>query len=165
MKITVRRVIQIITVIIVHMILLFILGNRLPGFDVDSLRALFVFTIIYAVAQAAFYWVFVNFLSWLPTVLYPLVMFVVNGILIAVVGNRIPGVTVDGWQTGLWIVIFMTVINAILGELLTLDEDDRFDRAVIKRMVGKRGNVKKTDEPGILYLELDGLGEDFSSAQ
>ena len=160
MKITVRRVVQIITVIIVHMILLFILGNRLPGFDVDSLRALFVFTIIYAVAQAAFYWVFVNFLSWLPTVLYPLVMFVVNGILIAVVGNRIPGVTVDGWQTGLWIVIFMTVINAILGELLTLDEDDRFDRAVIKRMVGKRGNVKKTDEPGILYLELDGLGED-----
>ena len=54
-----------------------------------SLRSLFVFTIIYAVAQAAFYWVFVNFLSWLPTVLYPLVMFVVNGILIAVVGNRI----------------------------------------------------------------------------
>ena len=34
MKITVRRVVQIITVIIVHMILLFILGNRLPGFDV-----------------------------------------------------------------------------------------------------------------------------------
>jgi uncharacterized membrane protein YvlD (DUF360 family) len=160
MKLSLRRIIQGITVIIVHMILLFILGNRLPGFDVTSLRSLFVFTVIYAVAQAAFYWVFVNFLSWLPTVLYPLVMFVINGILIAVVGNRIPGVTVDGWQTGLWIVIFMTVINAILGELLTLDEDDRFDRAVIKRMVGKRGKVKKTDEPGILYLELDGLGED-----
>ena len=37
----------------------------------------------------------------------------------------------------------MTVINAILGELLTLDEDDRFDRAVIKRMVAKRGKCEK----------------------
>ena len=159
MKLTLRRIIQILTVLIVHMILLFILGNRLPGFDVSSFKSLFVFTIIYAVAQAAFYWVFVNFLSWLPTVLYPLVMFVVNGILIAVVGNSIQGVTVDGWQTGLWIVIFMTVVNAILGEILTLDEDDRFDRAVIKRMVAKRGKVEKTDVPGILFLELDGLGE------
>ncbi len=54
----------------------------------------------------------------------------------------------------------MTVVNAILGEILTLDEDDRFDRAVIKRMVDKRGKVEKTEEPGILYLELDGLGEE-----
>lgn len=161
MKLSVRRIVQIVTVIIVHMVLLFILGNRLPGFDVNSFKALFLFTIIYAIAQAAFYWVFVNFLSWLPVWLYPLVMFVVNGLLIMVVGNRIQGVSISSWQTGLWIVVFMTVINAILGEILTLDEDDRFDRQVIKRMVAKRGKVEKTDEPGILYLELDGLCDEL----
>jgi hypothetical protein len=42
---------------------------------------------------------------------------------------------------------------------LSLDEDNLFDRMVIRRMVSKRGKPISTDVPGFLYLEIDGLSE------
>lgn len=159
MKFNRARVFQIIALIIAHVITLMILANFLEGFSFTTYRSLVTMTILVAVAQSVFWWVFIQFFSWLPVWLYPIVTFILNGAIIMVVGNIIPGITISSVGTGLWISIWLTVVNAILGGILSLDQDAQFDRNVTSRMVKKRGKPTQTDVPGFLFLEIDGLGE------
>jgi uncharacterized membrane protein YvlD (DUF360 family) len=126
---------------------------------VDSLRSLVAITIALAIAQSAFWWVFINFFAWLPSWLYPILTFILNGFLVMVIGNLVRGVAIDSVATGIWIAIWLAIVDAILGELLSLDEDARFDRNVTRRMVSRRGKPAVTDVPGFLFLEIDGLSE------
>jgi hypothetical protein len=80
--------------------------------------------------------------------IYPIFTFIVNGALIFLIGNRIPGISIASLGTAIWIAIWITVVNAILGALLSLDEDERFDRNVTGPMVKRRGKPVETDVPG-----------------
>ena len=159
MKITRGRIIQVLSVFIVHAITLFIVQKNLDGFQVDSLRSLVALTIALAVTQSVFWWVFINFFSWLPSWLYPILTFALNGLLVLLIGNLVKGITIDSVGTGILIALWLAVVDAILGELLSLDEDARFDRNVTRQMVSRLGKPTKTDVPGFLFLEIDGLSE------
>jgi len=158
MKITRARLIQLISVFVVHMITLYILQRVMSGFQTESLRSLVVITIALSIAQSAFWWVFINFFAWLPSWLYPLLTFALNGLLVYVIGNLVRDVTID-LGTGIWIAMWLTVVDAVFGELLALDEDARFDRNFTQRMVSRRAKPVQTDVPGFLFLEIDGLSE------
>jgi putative membrane protein len=160
MNITRARIIQVVIMFIIHVTTLFLLQRWvLTGFDADSLRALVVVTILLGFAQSVFWWVFINFFSRLPVWLYPIITFVLNGALVYMIGNLVRGITIDSLSTGIWITLWLTAVDAILGGIFSLDEDSQFDRSVIKRMVSRRGNPTPTDVPGFLYLEIDGLSE------
>jgi hypothetical protein len=130
----------------------------MSGFQANSLGSLVVATIALGIAQSAFWWVFINIFARLPSWLYPVLTFALNGVLVRVIGNLVPGITIDA-GTGIWIAIWLTVVDAIIGELLSLDEDARFDRNVTRRMVSRRGKPVQTEVPGFLFLEIDGLSE------
>jgi uncharacterized membrane protein YvlD (DUF360 family) len=155
------RIIQIVAVFVVHVITLFILQQFMSGFQVDSLRSLLVVTIVLGVAQSLFWWVFIRFFAWLPVWLYPILTFVLNGFFIFAIGNLVRGVTIDSIGTGIWITIWLTAVDAIVGGLLSLDEDAQFDRNVTRQMVSRHGKPEKTDVPGFLYLEIDGLSKKY----
>lgn len=159
MKITRARLIQVISVFVVHVITLFVLQRLMSGFDAESLRSLVVITIALAIAQSTFWWVFINLFSRLPGWLYPVLTFFLNGLFVLVVGNLMPGITINTIGTGIWITLWLTVVDAVLGSLLSLDEDAQFDRSVTRRMVSRRSKPIQTDVPGFLYLEIDGLSE------
>jgi uncharacterized membrane protein YvlD (DUF360 family) len=109
----------------------------MEGLKVESLLAALGAAIAYTVAQMAFWFVFIEFLSWLPVFLYPILTFVLSGIAVFVAFNWLPRISIDSWVAGLWIAIWLTVVNAIVGEILSLDEDARFDRQVTQRMAKK----------------------------
>ena len=159
MKLTRARIVQIISMFVVQMLTLFILPNFLSGFTYDSFRSLFVLTIVLAITQSLFWWVFIYLFSWLPVWLFPILTFLLNGALFFRIGDLVQGVYIADRATGLWIAIWLTVVNAIMAGLLSVDEDSRFDRNVVGKMVKRRGNITKTDVPGFLFLEIDGLGE------
>ena len=159
MKITRGRIIQIVTVFLVHLFTLFILQKSMSGFQADSFRSLVAATIVLALAQSAFWWVFINFFSWLPSWLYPVLTFVLNGLLVMSIGNLVRGITIDTVATGILIAMWLAVVDAVFGELLSLDEDSRFDRNVTGRMVSRHGKPVQSNEPGFLFLEIDGLSE------
>jgi uncharacterized membrane protein YvlD (DUF360 family) len=159
MKLTRARIVQIITILVVHAVTLFILAFFLSGLQVDSLLSAIGASIAYTIAQATFWFIFIEFFSWLPMILYPILTFVLSGVAVAVVVNWIPGISIDNWVTGLWITIWLTVVNAVLGSILSLDEDSAFDRLVTQRMAKKFKDTIHTDVPGFVFLEIDGLGE------
>ncbi len=161
MKTNRLRAYQIIAILVIHAITLIVLAWFMEGLAIPSFRAAIAAAIAYTVAQAAFWYIFIEFLSWMPVYIYPILTFVMSGFVIFTVINRIPGITVDSWVTGLWISIWMTVVNAIVGGFLSVDEDSIFDRAITGRMVKKTGEIHHTEVPGFIFLEIDGLGEEL----
>jgi putative membrane protein len=141
MKLKRARIIQIISILVIQGLVLIALQALLPGLRITSFWSALGAALGYSIAQAVFWYVFIEFLSWLPEILYPFFTFVLSRVAVFLVDNLVPGITIDTWVTGLWITIWMTVANAILGGLLSLDEDNTFDRRVTRRMVKKLGSI------------------------
>jgi uncharacterized membrane protein YvlD (DUF360 family) len=159
MKLTRARIVQIVSVFVVQFLTLWLLPFVLSGFTYTSFRSLFVLTIALAIAQSLFWWIFIYLFSWLPVWLFPILTFLLNGAVFWRVGNLVAGVEIADRATGLWISVWLTIVNAIMAAILSIDEDSRFDRNVVGKMVKRRGKITKTDVPGFLFLEIDGLGE------
>jgi uncharacterized membrane protein YvlD (DUF360 family) len=157
-KLSRARIVQVVSLFVVQVIALFIMHTLMSGFQADSLRALVIMALFVGVTKSVLWWVFVEVLSWLPVWLYPILTFVVNGLVVLLVGNRVNGIEITNLGTAIWIAIWLTVLDAIVSNVLSLDEDSRFDRS-IRRLVAKRGKPIKTDVPGFLFLEIDGLSE------
>jgi len=159
MKLTTRRIVQSISILVVQAITLSLLQLVLDGLQIDSFWAAIWAALSYILAQLVFSLVFIGFFAHLPTILYPILTFVLSGATVLIVGNLVPGINIADIGTGIWIVVVMTLVNSVLGAFLSVDEDAVFDRYVTGRMVKKFGNPIKTDIPGIIFLEIDGLGE------
>ena len=159
MKNTRRRIVQILSILVVQAITLLILEVFLPGIQIASFGSAIGAALAYTVAQVAFWLLFIEFFAHLPAILYPIMTFVLSGTAVLIAGNLIPGMSIQGIGTSIWIIAVMTIVNAILGAFLSIDEGTVFDSAVTGRMVKKFGKPTKTDVPGFLFLEIDGLGE------
>lgn len=159
MQLSRARVIQLVTVFAVQLLALIVLAWLLPGFKIYSIGAAVGVLIAYSISQAAIWLIFINLLSWLPTILYPILTFALTGATVAFTGNFVPGIEITNAWSGLAITIGMTIVGAILSSLLSLDEDAEFDRNVTRKIVAKRGHPTHTDIPGFLFLEIDGLAE------
>ena len=153
------RITQIIVLIDVQSLTLLLLTAVLPGLKIDSFGSALILALVFILAQSLYWWLFVSFFSWLPVWLYPLLTFILSGVVIVIAGNFVEVVIVEGLSTGIWISLTMTAVNAVLGGLLSLDMDEQFDRNVTRKMVAKRGVLVESDVPGFVFLEIDGLSE------
>lgn len=161
MKISRARVIQFLSVLIVQSLALLFLAYFSPGVTISSFWSAVAIALVLAVLQAGVWWLFINFFANLPALLFPFLTFILMGVATLFVANYIPGVTINGFWPALWVTIWITIVNAILGAIFVLDEDSNFDRNVTRKMVQKHGNPTKTDVPGFLFLEIDGLSIDI----
>ena len=159
MKITSRRIVQAISILVVQAITLLLLQSFLDGLQIESFWSTVGAALAYMIAQVVFTLVFIGFLANLPAILYPILTFVLSGAAVLIAGNLVPGITIDGLGTSIWIVLVMTLVNSALGAILAIDEDAAFDRFVTGRMVKKFGKPTQSDIPGFTFLEVDGLGE------
>lgn len=159
MKVTRAHIIQTVIVFVVQSIVLIGVAYLAPGIEIDQFRDALAFAIVLSVASAIGWWLFIQFLGRLPAILYPILMFGLGAAAIVFLGNLIPGVHISGFWPAMMVILTLTIVNAILAGLLSLDEDASFDRNVTRKMVERYGKPTKTDVPGFLFLEIDGLGE------
>src|SRR5690606_26232453 len=110
-----------------------LLALWMDGFIVESVPAAILVTLAFLLAESAYWWLFVSFFSWLPVWLYPIVTFILSGITVLVAGNLVPGITINGIGTGIWISLWITAVNAVIGGIFSLDQDEAFDRDVTRK--------------------------------
>jgi putative membrane protein len=84
---------------------------------------------------------------------------VMNGVIVWLAGQFVPGFHVEGLWAAIILALGLTAINTILSSLLTIDDDISWQRNVLKRRMRRQKKVVETDEPGFLFLELDGLAK------
>ncbi|WP_082469079.1 VTT domain-containing protein [Sciscionella sediminilitoris] len=72
----------------------------------------------------------------------------------------VPGVRIDGLRTGVFLVLGVTLITAVVSSLLSVDQDELYFRRAARR--SKRGPDLGRVPPGVIFLQVDGLGYDVA---
>ena len=72
----------------------------------------------------------------------------------------LPGAEIEGLLEGTVVTIVMAAVSAGVFALLAIDEDDYWYRQVVRRQLRRRKQTIRSDVPGILFLEIDGLAHE-----
>ncbi len=100
------------------------------------------------------------FLKLSPTLLiFGLAALLVNGFIVWLAGELVPGFAVNGVWPILLVALGMAVTSISFSDLLAIDDDDSYYHHVVRHIIDLHGRPKKTEIPGILFLEIDGLSE------
>ena len=65
---------------------------------------------------------------------------------------------VDSFGEALLAALLISAASLVLQVILGVDDDDAYSLRVIARVARRQGERTRTDKPGILFLEIDGLG-------
>jgi uncharacterized membrane protein YvlD (DUF360 family) len=138
---------------------LWLLAAWLGGFDIDTLaHALLAGTVVGVV----------NALVWpaIAMIVVPLSVLtlgagsvVLNAALTGLVLENLPGVTLEGLWTAVWVTLGLTVVTTLVSAVLVIDDDAWFDERMARRARRSRRAVKPTDVPGFVFVQVDGLSE------
>jgi uncharacterized membrane protein YvlD (DUF360 family) len=85
---------------------------------------------------------------------------VLNGALVTFAIDVLPGARIDGVWEGIVVMIAMTAITALVYALLAIDEDESWYRQVVRGQLRRRKQMVRSEVPGIVFLEIDGLAHD-----
>ncbi len=85
---------------------------------------------------------------------------VLNGVLVTFAIELLPGARIDGVWEGTVVTIAMTALTALVYALLAIDEDESWYRHVVRRQLRRRQQAVRSEVPGIVFLEIDGLAHD-----
>ena len=153
-----KQFIQYFSILIVQFVTLLLL-SRVRGLQIQSLTAAIGIAAVYLLALVIFWWLFINFFAYLPAWLYPLTTFILSGGLMMLLGNLIPGILITDIRTAINVIMILTGMSGILVGVLSFNIDQQYDKLVTRKMVARHEKPHKTDIPGFLFLEIDGLGE------
>ena len=69
-----------------------------------------------------------------------------------------PGqIHVDSFGDALLAALLIAAVSMVLQIALGLNDDDEYSLRVTRRIARRRGIIARTDQPGIVFLEIDGL--------
>jgi uncharacterized membrane protein YvlD (DUF360 family) len=66
-------------------------------------------------------------------------------------------ISVDSFWDALLVALVASAVGVVLGVVLGANDDDTYTLRVIQRLAGRSGERVEADEPGIVFLEIDGL--------
>jgi len=64
---------------------------------------------------------------------------------------------VEGFADALLVALMASAFSTVIGSVAGIDDDDSYTLRVARRVARRVGKPIETDEPGIIYLEIDGL--------
>nr|WP_042177762.1 phage holin family protein [Kibdelosporangium sp. MJ126-NF4] len=97
----------------------------------------------------------------LPFALFTLGLggFVVIGAGALAIFNTVPGVEIENLSTAVAVTIGMAAVSAVMSSVLAIDEDEIFFRRIARRG-GTPTRMPDDTPPGVIFLQIDGLGYD-----
>jgi uncharacterized membrane protein YvlD (DUF360 family) len=66
-------------------------------------------------------------------------------------------IKVDNFGWALLAALVMSAVSVVLGVIFGTNDDDTYTLKVVQRVARKQGGANRSDTPGIIFLEIDGL--------
>jgi uncharacterized membrane protein YvlD (DUF360 family) len=151
-------VLRVVVVLLVTAAATLLLGWLLPGFVVTGAGSALAAVTLLGVINALVWPVFAYFALPLAVVTLGIAAIVFNGAAVALVAYLIPGVEVRDLWTAIGVALVLTLVNTGLTALLALDDEDVYYRQVIRRAARRERPDGVSDVPGVLFVQIDGLG-------
>ncbi|MEZ4596716.1 MAG: alkaline phosphatase family protein, partial [Chloroflexota bacterium] len=97
-------------------------------------------------------------------VLLAVLTIVIQAVAILLLDPFIPGVDVTGGFLSALLVSFVFgFVLAALSTMIGLGEDDSYYGALVRSLVGRGEGVERTDAPGLVIIQIDGLSHDVAA--
>jgi uncharacterized membrane protein YvlD (DUF360 family) len=79
--------------------------------------------------------------------------------LMLLAADRVTGgdLSIDSFWSALGVALVAAAVGVVLDVLFGTNDDDTYTYRVIQRIARRSGEVTRTDAPGIIFLEIDGL--------
>jgi uncharacterized membrane protein YvlD (DUF360 family) len=147
-------------VLLLDALTLLLLSHLLDGFVLDGAASALGAAALIGLLNALVWPALARFALPLTVLTLGLAALVLNGILVTFAVNLLPGAEIDGVVEGIVVTVAMTAVTSIVYSLLAIDENDAWYRNVVARQVRRRKDTVRSEVPGIVFLEIDGLAHD-----
>ncbi len=128
-----------------------------PGIRVSGIGPVVLAVIALTVLNAAVRPVFIGLVAHLSVVAFGLVSIVFQVVVILVLGPLVPGLEVDGFWAAFWGSWVYAIVNTVLTSILAIDQGESYYGTLIRRLVREQDDVARTDRPGVVIVQIDGL--------
>jgi uncharacterized membrane protein YvlD (DUF360 family) len=87
-----------------------------------------------------------------------LLVLVADALLLQAAADALPGdIRIDGFGDALLAALVIAAVTLCLQIVLGTNDDDEYTFRVTRRIARRQGGAERTDVPGIVFLEIDGL--------
>lgn len=130
----------------------------LPGVDVDTFGGAFLMALAVAALNAVLPPVLAALRLPFTVALGFVLVLVLNAVVLKVGSDLIEGTyVVDSFGWALLAALVVAVVSLVLEVIFGTNDDDTYTLKVIQRIARRQGGAERTDRPGIIFLEIDGL--------
>ena len=136
----------------------YVAAGLVPGVRLDDPVAAFVVAAVIALLNALLPPLIAALRLPLTLVLGFLLALILDAIVLELAAELLPDViAVNGFADALFTALVIAGVTIVLDVLLGINDDDTYALRVIRRVARRQGVLARTDAPGILFLEIDGL--------
>ena len=130
----------------------------LPGVDVDTYGGAFLMALAVAALNAVLPPVLAALRLPFTVALGFVLALVLNAVVLKVGSDLIDGTyVVDSFGWALLAALVVSAVSVVLEVIFGTNDDDTYTFKVIQRIARRQGGAERTDRPGIIFLEIDGL--------
>jgi uncharacterized membrane protein YvlD (DUF360 family) len=130
----------------------------LPGLAIEGFGGALLAALLIAILNAVIPPIVAAIRLPLTLVLGFLLVLVVDAAMFKLAAEIAPGaISVDSWWAALFAALVASAASVVLDMIFRSDDDDTYMIRVTQRIARRTGGPVQTDEPGIIYLEIDGL--------
>jgi putative membrane protein len=84
---------------------------------------------------------------------------ILNAFIVLLADLALSGLAVSDMIAAIWIVLGIALINTLVTGFLSINDDESFYRNVILGFARRTGPLDRTQKPGVILIEIDGLSE------
>jgi uncharacterized membrane protein YvlD (DUF360 family) len=129
----------------------------LPGVDVTNAGGALLVAVVVGALNAVVPPLFAALRLPLTLVFGFLLALVLSAVILQVADNILDSFTVDSFWWALLAALVMAAVGVVLQVVFSADDDDTYTLRVVQRVARRQGGATRTDMPGIVFLEIDGL--------
>jgi uncharacterized membrane protein YvlD (DUF360 family) len=148
------------TVVLLDAGALLLLSAILPGFHADSFGAALLLAVLLALANALIWPLLIRVALPFTVATLGLGALALNALVLLAIAQIDYGVHVEDFGTALVVTLALTAITSGAGAVLALDSGDLWTRHVVVRQLKRTKLAVRSEVPGVLFLEIDGLAHE-----
>jgi uncharacterized membrane protein YvlD (DUF360 family) len=158
--VSLARLLRAAVVLLTDALALVVLSALLPGFDLNRPATALAAALAVGALNALVWPLLARLALPLSVMTLGLATLVLNGVLVVFAIDLVPGAEIKDVWTGVAVALGLALLTTLLASLLAIDEDESWYRNVVRRQARRAGDRVETDVPGVIFLEIDGLGRD-----
>ncbi len=147
-------------VVLVDAAVLLVLAWMFPGLSIDGPWAALATALVIGLLNALVWPVLSRFTLRISVMTLGLFGLVLNALIVAAVVFALPWIHEESFAEAVGLILVLSAVTALISSLLAINEDGTWYLNVVQRQLRVRGEVTKTDVPGVVFLEIDGLAHD-----